>query len=73
MNIRIVKKWHFSSLMTTMVNYFQTGSIENTVCKVTSSLIANQRKMFPSCAVAIFVVQARKFGHLGRKYCDEVI
>jgi len=46
MNIRIVKKWPFSSLMTTMVNYFQTGSIENTVCKVTSSLIANQRKMF---------------------------
>jgi len=36
----------FSSLMTTMVNYFQTGSIENTVRKVTSSLIANQRKIF---------------------------
>jgi len=47
MNIRIVTKiWSFSSLITTMVNYFQMGSIENTVCKVTSSLIANQRKMF---------------------------
>jgi len=47
MNISFVKKiWSFSSLMSTLENYFQTGSIENTVCKVTSSLIANQRKMF---------------------------
>ena len=30
----------------TMVNYLETGSIENTVCKVTSRLIANQRKTF---------------------------
>jgi hypothetical protein len=45
MNVRIVDKIKMVFFVTDDY-YFQTGSIENTVCKVTSSILANQRKMF---------------------------
>jgi hypothetical protein len=33
---------------------------------------SQSEKNVPSCAVAIFVVEARKFGHLGSKFFNEL-